>query len=244
MWKLFFEICYFSCALIPSRRVRERLRTKQLFDWYNKYNALRKKFPELNFRHTRMIKGGWNIGFIVDKKYVFKIRKHFDSSIPADKITREKRITDAFQTISPIHIPKIEIVQADEYTFYKYDFIPGKNLNFFSQRTIEKHAWEWGKQLAEFIYAVHNSRPTAIEDLRENKTGDGWNHNDICNNVIVDKKTMKISGLIDWEYAGWGLLETEFRNTAAFSKKVRDSGLQIAIMSYYKSMTETTEENK
>ena len=86
MWKLFFEICHFSCALIPNRKLRERIRKKQLFDWYNKYKALQKRFPELNFRRTKMIKGGWNIGFIVDKKYVFKIRKFFDSSIPTEKI--------------------------------------------------------------------------------------------------------------------------------------------------------------
>ena len=186
-----------------------------------------------------MIKGGWNIGFIVDNKYVFKIRKRFESSTPAEKITREKRITDAFQSISPLRIPKIEIVKAGKYTFYKYDFIPGKNLNTFSQRTIEKHAWAWGEQLAEFIYKVHNSRPAEIEDLRTNVKGDGWNHNDMCNNIIVDKKTMKIAGLIDWEYAGWGLLETEFNNTVAYSKKVRDSGLQIAVMSHYKSISDS-----
>lgn len=244
MWKLFFEICYFGCGLIPNRRIRNKLRTKQLFDWHNKYNALRKKFPELDFHRTRMIKGGWNIGFIVDNKYVFKIRKRFESSTPAEKITREKRITDAFQSISPLRIPKIEIVKAGKYTFYKYDFIPGKNLNTFSQRTIEKHAWAWGEQLAEFIYKVHNSRPAEIEDLRTNVKGDGWNHNDMCNNIIVDKKTMKIAGLIDWEYAGWGLLETEFNNTVAYSKKVRDSGLQIAVMSHYKSISDSESKKK
>ena len=50
---------------------------------------------------------------------------------------------------------------------------------------------------------------------------------------------MKIAGLIDWEYAGWGLLETEFNNTVAYSKKVRDSGLQIAVMSHYKSISDS-----
>lgn len=237
MWKLFFEICYFSCGLIPNRRLRNWIRTKKLFDWYNKYKALKKQFPELNFRHTKMIKGGWNIGFIVDKKYVFKIRKFFDASIPTEKIMREKRITDAFQDISPLKIPKIEIVNADGYLFYKYNFINGKNLNTYSQKIIEQHAWEWGKQLAEFINAVHNARPKEIEDLRKGVIGDGWNHNDICNNIIVDKKTMKIVGLIDWEYSGWGKLETEFNNTAAYSKKIRNSGLQIAIMSYYKVLS-------
>lgn len=236
LWKQFFEICDVLCGLIPNRNLRKKIRKNKLFDWRQKYNALRKKYPELNFRHTTMIKGGWNIGFIVDKKYVFKIRKFFDKSIPTEKIMREQRITDAFANISPLKIPKIEIVRAGGYTFYKYDFIPGKNLNKFPETVITENAWIWGKQIAEFIYAVHNARPTEINDLRGDDDGDGWNHNDICNNIIVDKKTMKIVGLIDWEYSGWGTLDTEFRNTVAFSKKMQNSGFQIAVMAQYKSI--------
>ena len=153
MWKLFFEICDILCGLIPNRHVRRRIRTQKLFDWRNKYRALRKRYPNLNFRHTRMIKGGWNIGFIVDNKYVFKIRKFYDSSIPAEKIMREKRITDAFANISPLHIPKIEIVRAGKYTFYKYDFIPGKNMNTCSQRVIERNAWQWGADIIKLFPA-------------------------------------------------------------------------------------------
>lgn len=236
MWKLFFEICYFGCGLIPNRRIRDKLRKQKLFDWKNKYKALKQAFPELNFRHTRMIKGGWNIGFIVDNKYVFKIRKFFDSATPNEKIMREKRITDAFQNIVTLQIPKIDVVHAGEYIFYKYDFIPGKNLNTFSARTIEKHAWEWGKQLAEFIYAMHNARPKEIDDLRGATDGDGWNHNDLCNNIIVNKKTMRIIGVIDWEYAGWGKLQTEFNNMVMYSNRVKDSGIKIAVMSYYETL--------
>jgi hypothetical protein len=44
---------------------------------------------------------------------------------------REKRITDAFTKIVPFKIPKIEILESDGYTFYKYNFIPGINLNRF-----------------------------------------------------------------------------------------------------------------
>ncbi len=228
MWKLFFETCDFLCNFIPVGKWRRELRQNRLYDYRKKYRALRAAFPELNFRHTRMIKGGWNIGFIVDNRYVFKIRKFYDAASGAEKILREKRITDAFAAISPIQIPKIDIIETAGYTFYKYDFIPGKNLNTFSLKTISKNSWEWGRQLAEFINAVHNSRPAAIDDLRD-RAGDGWNHNDICNNIIVDKHTMKIIGLIDWEYSGWGTLETEFRNCTQFSKKMAKSGIGIAI---------------
>ena len=233
LWKLFFEICDILCSCIPIKDVRHRIRREKLFDWRKKYNALRKKYPELNFWGAKMIKGGWNIGFIVDNKYVFKIKKRFDSHTSIEKITREKRITDAFANISPLRIPKIEIVHTGGYTFYKYDFIPGKNLNFHSLRAITKNAPVWGQQLAEFIYAIHNAHPHEIDDLRGDRAGDGWNHNDICNNVIVDKKTKKIIGVIDWEYAGWGTLESEFNNTVFFSSKLRKSGIKQIIMDKY-----------
>lgn len=235
MWKLFFETCDFLCNFIPGAARRANIRQKHLYDYRKKYRALRAAFPALHFRHVRMIKGGWNIGFIVDKKYVFKIRKFYDDKTQAAKIMREKRITDAFADIVKIRIPHIEIVKTQDYTFYKYDFIPGKNLNTFSQRVIEKNAWRWGEQLARFIDAVHNARPAEIDDLR-GTDGDGWNHNDICNNIIVDPKTMNIVGLIDWEYAGWGALDTEFNNCVIFSKKMYKSGILIAIQLYYASI--------
>lgn len=232
MWRIYFELCDFLAGLIPNRKMREDIRCRKLYDYRKKYNALRAALPKSEFKHVRVIKGGWNIGFIVANKYVCKIRKYHDKSVPDDKIKREKRITDAFQAIVPIRIPKIEIVKSHGYTFYKYDFIPGKNLNRMPLKTIVKHGWEWGKQLAQFIDAMHNSDPKEIADLK-NDNGNGWNHNDICNNIIVDKKTMKIVGLIDWEYSGWGTLETEFNNCTAFSKKMQKSGIGVAIQLEY-----------
>ena len=240
MWKLFFEICDILCWLIPSRSRRDTIRRVHLYDWRNKYNALRRAFPELNFRHTRIIKGGWNIGFIVDKKYVFKIRKRFDANTPAEKIMREKRITDAFRAISPFKIPHIEIVTTNGFTFFKYDFIPGHNLNTCSESCIKINAHKIGKQLAQFINAIHNARPSSIEDLRTTD-GDGWNHNDICNNIIINKKTMNVVGLIDWEYSGWGKLDTEFKNITRFSKKIRNSGLGDIVIQEYKKLNTQNE---
>ena len=224
MWRLYFEVCDFLAGLIPNRKLREKIRRMDLYDYRKKYNALRGALTNAEFKHVRVIKGGWNIGFIVDNKYVCKIRKHFDREIPTEKIMREKRITDAFADIVPLKILKIDILNADGYTFYKYNFIPGKNLNRMPLRTIVKYKKRWGKQIAGFINAMHNINPEQIEDLKDGN-GDGWNHNDICNNIIVNKKTMKIVGIIDWEYSGWGKLETELENCVQFSEKMRKSGI-------------------
>lgn len=232
MWRLYFEICDILATLIPSRKLRNKIKRRELYDYRKKFRALRAALPRGEFRHVRVIKGGWNIGFIVNKKYVCKIRKYYDKDIPIEKIMREKRITDAFAPIVPIRIPNIEIIESRGFTFYKYNFIPGKNLNRMSLRTITNNGWRWGKQLASFIDAMHNSDPAELSDLKTG-TGDGWNHNDICNNIIVDTRTMDIVGLIDWEYSGWGTLETEFINCTKFSKKMEESGIGVAIQLEY-----------
>jgi len=203
-----------------------------LYDWRRKYNALRAAYPELNFRHTKMIKGGWNIGFIVDRRYVFKIRKYYDNTIPEAKIMREHRITSALGPVATVRIPLIDVVHAGDYTFFKYDFIPGRNMNTFSADEIARHVNVWGAQIGEFIHSIHTARPVALEDLRD-RPGDGWNHNDICNNVIIDPKTMRVAGIIDWEYSGWGLLSTELENCVRFSRKIHDSGILAHIQKKY-----------
>ncbi|MBO5704702.1 MAG: hypothetical protein J6R99_01650 [Alphaproteobacteria bacterium] len=237
MWRLFFETCDYLVGLIPSRKLREKIRHDKLYDYRKKFNALRAAIKPDEFKKIQVIKGGWNIGFIVNKKYVCKIRKFFDSSAPIEKIMREKRITDAFAKIVPLKIPQIELIESGGYTFYKYNFIPGTNLNRFSLRTMKKHHIRWGKQLADFIYKMHNADPEQIKDLKT-ADGDGWNHNDICNNLIIDKKTMKIIGLIDWEYSGWGMLETEIVNCTRFSKKMPKTGFDEVIRTEYKKLTQ------
>lgn len=235
MWRLYFETMDLLVGLIPCRTWREKIRKQELYDYRKKFNALRAALPQANFKHIQVIKGGWNIGFIVDHKYVCKIRKKFDGDAPVEKIIREKRITDAFAKIVPFRIPNISIIESQGFTFYKYDFIPGKNLNTFSKRKIVQHGWQLAKQLATFIDAMHNADPAEIADLKSDN-GDGWNHNDICNNIIVNPKTMDIVGLIDWEYAGWGNLDTEFENCVRFSKKMRKSGIGEATQIEYHVM--------
>ena len=233
MWQTFFRICDFLCNFIPNRTTRERVRREKFYDWAKKYRALRDACPNLKFRHVKMIKGGWNIGFIVDRKYVFKIRKFFsDEKNQIEKIMHEKRMTDTFASIVPLKIPNIDIIRAGDYTFYRYKFISGKNMNTFSLRTIRKYENQWGKQIATFIYKMHNARPRGMNDMKTND-GDGWNHHDICNNVIIDPNKMRVVGIIDWEYAGWGPLETEFVNCTIFSKKIRQTNLDKIIRAEY-----------
>ena len=235
MWRLFFEVSDFLVGFIPSKEKRERIRREKLYDYRKKYNALRKIIPEHEFKKVRVIKGGWNIGFIINNKYVCKIRKFLDANVPNEKIIREKRITDAFANILPVQIPKIDILRFGNMTFYKYNFIRGVNLNKMSQKKITENQEKIAKQLAKFIHVMHNSNMPEIDDLKTND-GDGWNHHDICNNMLVDKKTMKIVGMIDWEYSGWGPLETEIQNCTIFSRKMRNTNIDKLIRAEYKKL--------
>lgn len=235
MWRLFFELSDLLVGLVPSKKLRERVRREKLYDYRKKFNALRKAIPKTEFKNIRVIKGGWNIGFIVNKKYVCKIRKFLDKNVPNEKIMREKRITDAFKNVLNVKIPKIDIITSDGMTFYKYNFIPGVNLNRLPLRKIVKHQKEIAQQLATFIHTMHNSKMPELDDLRTND-GDGWNHHDICNNILIDKKTMKIIGIIDWEYAGWGPLDTEIKNCTVFSRKMRQTQIDALIRAEYKKL--------
>ena len=86
MWNLFFAVCDLLCVFIPNSKTRARIRHDKLFDWHKKYNVLKKICPEARFYNVRMIKGGWNIGFIVKNKYVFKIRKFLDKDIDITRV--------------------------------------------------------------------------------------------------------------------------------------------------------------
>ena len=237
MWKLFFDFCYFWSFFIPNRKWRDSYRVNTLFNYKHKLNVLHDACPDIKFHNIKMIKGGWNIGFIINNQYVFKIRKKFDDSY-VPKIIKEKRITDAFRKIVSVQIPKIDIIEHGEYTFYRYGFISGRNLTTLSTRTILKHRKKLAKQLAEFIFSIHHAHPTGIDDFITSE-GDSWGHNDICNNILVNPKTMDITGIIDWEYAGWNYLETEFQNCTQFSSKMRAAGMDKLIRMEYKKLLDT-----
>lgn len=232
-----FAVCDFLCRFIPVRRWRLYMRRVKLFDWYRKYNALKRSFPNLDFYDVKMIKEEWSIGFIVEGKFVFKVGKTLDTKVPTNELIREKRITDALGSVTPVRISCIRVIQAGEYLFYRYPFIPGKNLNAFPIDKITENREKLAQQIAKFIYKTHNAKPIEINDLKAGD-GDGWNHNALCNGVIIDPETMEISGIVGWEHAGWGTLETEFTNAVALSDILRESGLGAAIRDEYAHILE------
>ncbi len=226
--KIRFLFLEFISFFIPNKSIRRKFMMNNAFDFREKLNALKKTEKYLSFYSVKFISGGWNIGFIIDNKYVFKIRKKTNLKMDLTKIKNEKEITDIFKNSLSVEIPNIEIIKSDkEYKFIRYNYIIGKNLNTISESKIKKHKDTLSKQLANIIYEMHKVRV---------KTNKNIYHNDLCNNIIVNPKTMKITGIIDWEYAGPGTDENEFKNLVLFKRKIRDANIKELTIKYYKKL--------
>jgi len=235
MWKFLFEISDRFCAIIPVKKLRDYLRIKILFDYRRKLNTLKSAYPELNFKKMRLTKGGGSIVFIINNKYTFKVRKYGHESLNFPRFNHEKRVTDAIRKYCTIQIPNIELINIGEYTFYKSDFIPGKLLVNISTRRIKRYQKQISKQLAEFIYKNSFANPREIADLRKCPAKDGfcWNHGDMCSNILIDPRTMVITGIIDWEWTNYSPIDREFRGLVWVRKKMRKIGLDTSTRKYY-----------
>ena len=235
MWKFLFELSDRFFAIIPVKKWRDWLRIIVLFDYRRKLNALKSIYPDLNFKKMRLAKGGGSLVFIIDNKYSFKVRKRNEETTNFERFQREKRITDAIRPWCTIEIPQIEFITVNGYTFYKNKFIPGKLLVSISSRRIKKYQSQISKQLAEFIYKKSFADPIEIADLKKTAKSKyfSWVHSDMCSNMLVDPKTMKITGIIDWEWAAYDTIKHEFRGLIWVRRKMKKIGLDKSTLAEY-----------
>ena len=237
MWKLLFEFSDRLFAIVPIKKWRHFLRKKVLFDYRRKLNALRHARPELNFRKMRLAKGGGSLVFIIGYD-TFKVRKHVHESKEFTRFVNEKRITDAIRPFCTIEIPNIKFFDSDGFTFYETRKIPGKMLVDIPTHKIKKHQKQISKQLAEFIYKKSFTDPKEISDLKKIPTTPGysWVHGDMCSNIMIDPKTMVITGIIDWEWAGYKETDKEFRGLVRVRKKMQKIGLDKTTRDEYQKL--------
>ena len=240
MWKFLFELSDRFFAIIPVKKWRDWLRIIVLFDYRRKLNALKSIYPDLNFNKMKLAKGGGSLVFIIDNKYSFKVRKRNEEANNFERFQREKRITDAIRPWCSIEIPQIEFITANGYTFYKNKFIPGKLLVGVSSKRIKKYQSQISKQLAEFIYKKSFANPNEINDLKtcKDRPDFSWIHGDMCSNMLVDPKTMKITGIIDWEWAAYDTIKHEFRGLTWVRKKMKKIGLDKTTLTEYNKILE------
>ncbi len=236
-WKQFFGTLWGLSYCIPVRKWRNWIRSEKLFGYGDKLNALRRTFPDLDWKHFRLAKGGGSLAFIVGGR-VFKIRKFHQRDDSVQRFNREKRITDAIAPILPIMVPHIDIFQIDEYTVYSTEFIPGRILLDLPMKKILAHRDEIGQSLGQIIYTLFNARLPELDDMRPvdgDPNDTGMVHGDMCSNILVDPDTMKITGIIDWEYSGFGSLRREFFGIFWVRRKMRLTDIApTAMWEYYR----------
>ncbi len=234
MWKFLFELGDRFFAIIPVKKWRVYLRKELLFDYRRKLNALRHARPDLNFRKMRLAKGGGSLVFIIEND-TFKVRKHVYESKEFKRFEYEKRITDAIRPFCTIEIPTIKFFESGGFTFYETPRIPGKMLVNISTHRIKKYQKQISRQLAEFIYKKSLADPKEISDLKKAPTTPGysWTHGDMCSNILINPKTMVITGIIDWEWANYRETEREFFGLVRVRKKMQKIGLDKSTRDEY-----------
>lgn len=247
MWKPFFDFLWFISYFIPFRGARTWFRLNKCYDYKNKLRAIRAATPELNWDKMRLAKGGGSLAFIVEDT-VFKVRKFHKHDNSEKKFEREKRITDAVAPVLPVAVPKIELVQAGHYLFYKTHFIPGRVLVDLPLKRIIANNDKIGKQIGQIIYALFNADFKSLRDIRPKdakKHGFGLVHGDMCSNIIVNPDTMDVVGIIDWEYAFYSSLWYEFYGIYRVRRKMRQTDIApIAMWEYYRLRDESNKKTK
>ena len=196
----------------------------QIFDFVNRI-IIRIYHPEIT-RYIRYVKThyakgkkckiqtaygrGWkNAVVILDKKYVFKFPfASRDKDFVKRVSTTEKRIVDALRKISPIYIPKMELIDWNGMIIRKFEYVSGKQITKFNPAKIsEADCQKIGKQLANMIRVIMQSDPKEIRDLKSNPTEKatitkGWMHADLATNFLLDDK-FNVVAVIDWEDTYW-----------------------------------------
>lgn len=192
------------CGTIPGKKRRDIVRIKIK---YREYLRDCKKFALAHTdgkRHKIKIDVGarsHNLILLVDNICAFKFPLHENGY---DKAIHEQRIIDAFTKISPIKIPKMEILQWGDITVRKYEYANGVLLKKIKPQIVMQNYDKIATQIAQFMFDIGIHDPQKIRDMKPNKNDKpaymhGWFHNDIAENFTVNPETFDILYFIDWE---------------------------------------------
>ncbi len=210
------------CGFVPGKKNRHRVRTRLTYDIQNYIDFARRHARRPNARvRTYSGHGGMKkIIVVLDNEIAYKFPL---VASRADSPRREKMFADAFREISPVHIPKMELLQFRGTDVLKYEFLAGKTLADMDTETILRFEDKIASQLAGFIYALGRSDPESIRHLKpENAVPAmfyGWYHNDIGGNFIVNPETGDIVAFIDWESACFCDMHPDLMRSLKFLSK-------------------------
>lgn len=230
-----------SC-FIPNKKLRSKTRVVLRYPSTKDYIRWVRKWAHENDGGVQKMSIAFGVGcknliVILNDKNVFKFSLVNDGNAQA---VREMRITDAFQKITPIPMPKMEIIQWRGITIRRQEFFSGKLIGDFEPSYVLSKRTHIAKQLANFLHVVGSSDPASIRDLKPKKTEKpgylyGWFHNDIGQNFMMDDD-LNITGFIDWENTEF----CDFKPTLYAAERHWDKhgyrGLMVDVMAEYSKL--------
>ena len=188
--------------LIPNKTLRDKVRVMIRYPQTLSYIWYVRKYAGKSGSKikTRVGRGCRNFVVILNDKYVFKFPLFTDGREIA---YREKRILEALMPISPIKIPKMEIIHYKDIVVRKYEFANGTLLSDVAPAVVSANRAYIARQFANMLCVVGKADPKEIRDLKDNpkdKPGFlyGWFQGDIWQNFMLDDKC-NITYFIDWE---------------------------------------------
>ncbi len=210
---------------------------KTLSDIMSKQTYLKKiidNFPKLKFKKSELITSGYDDVIILDKKIVFSFPKQ-KLDCP-EKFQKELKFLPILNKRITLPIPNFIFIPKDK-TFAGYKYIDGVP---FSKKILKsltlKEKESCAKQIAEFINELHGcpvsvavKNGVGFADPIKNNTKRVVVHQDLIDeHILFNKKTRKISGIIDFGDVQINDLVVEFDRLKTFGKEFLD-----LILKYY-----------
>jgi len=193
------------CGFVYDKDLRKKLRVI-LNSPIGEYKRFIRADTGLRRPHFRTFVGYLARSLIigVNNKWVYKFPLRRDNY--RELARREQRIIRALAPYSSIPIPDVELIEYNGMLVRKYDFVHGTTLRKAPRDLIMKNLDTLAAAVARFLYDIGMADPAQIRDLKPSPDAApgymyGWCQGDICDNFMIDLKTMKITAFIDWEDA-------------------------------------------
>ncbi len=193
------------CGLVYSKHGRKKLRVL-LNSPLMEYIRFIRADTGLCFPRMRTFVGYQARSLIIsaDNRWIYKFPLRRDNYRQLAR--REQRIVRALRPFSPIDIPDVELIENKGMLVRKYEFIRGVTLRGGPRDVIMANLDVLAAQVARFLYDVACADPDEIRDLKPEPDAApgymrGWCQGDVCDNFMIDLKTMRVIAFIDWEDA-------------------------------------------
>lgn len=194
-------------GFVPGRARRTKVRNIVRFPQSFEYIRWVRNWAKQNDGGVKKLKfalgvGCHNLVVLLNDRHVFKFPLRENA---VEKTKREVRIVNALMSVSPIRIPKTELIPYKDIIIRRQEFVPGKLICDFEPRVVTANREKIAKQLANFMYKIGQCDAPEISDLKPDAKAKpafmyGWFHNDIGQNFLMDDD-FNIVGFVDWEGA-------------------------------------------